>query len=318
MNYCTIFDSAYLTRGLLCYQSLRSVEPDSHLYIFCLDETSARVLTEERLANCTVVTLNDFECAELLSIKSMRTRGEYAWTAKPFAIKYVFSKFLVDECSYVDADLYFYAPPKRLSENLVQSSAVLTPHNFARRHDTSASNGVYCGQFIKFRNDRLGNELLNWWKEQCLRWCYNRHEEGRFGDQKYLEHLALQTSVAVADSAVMAAPWNIARYEFRSEDGEIWALDRETLQSQNVVFFHFHGFKLLYEGSLDLGGYRVSKSALTHFYFNYAKELKETNKRLALHYGVASIDAQRLQMGPIDMLRAVRNWLIGRYRIKWG
>lgn len=315
MNYCTIFDSSYLSRGLACYKSLLNVEPDCHLYIFCLDMKCSEILLSEGLVNCTVLSPHDFEDAELLSIKSKRTRGEYAWTVKPFAIGYTFSRFKVDECSYIDSDLYFYAAPKLLSEHYHGYSAVLTPHNFSRLHDTSARNGIYCGQFVKFCNDELGNQLLKWWKERCSEWCYNKHEPGRFGDQKYLEYLALQPSVAVVDFAVLAAPWNIARYKFISQGAVILAEDCERTGFQPVIFFHFHGFKLLSRFAVDLGGYKVTKNALRQFYLPYARELLAVNRRIASRYGVKSIDWHRLELRLTGFLRAIRNWFVGRYRL---
>ncbi len=35
------------------------------------------------------------------------------------------------------------------------------------------------------RND--GELVRSWWEERCLEWCYARFEDGKFGDQKYLD-----------------------------------------------------------------------------------------------------------------------------------
>lgn len=317
MNYCTIFDSKYLSRGLLCYESLLKAEPDCHLYIFCLDDECANILRSKSLVNCTILRPTDYEGEELLSIKSSRTRGEYAWTVKPFAITFVFSRFQVDECSYIDADLYFYSAPKLLTESLSAYSVVLTPHNFAKEHDTSESNGVYCGQFVTFRNDQSGNALLNWWKKKCFEWCYNRHEPGRFGDQKYLEHLALQPLVAVVNNFVLAAPWNLSRYDFFYRERVLFARDRVSLVSQPVVFYHFHGFKIPNKFTLDLAVFWAKNAALHYFYNDYANKLHELNNEIAQQHGVTSIDKQRAQMTLKNILRRGRDWLFGRYRLSF-
>jgi hypothetical protein len=317
MNYCTIFDSAYISRGLLCHKSLLNVEPEAHLYIFCLDIKCADVLKAENLMNCTVLYPKDFECDDLLGVKAMRTNGEYAWTVKPYAINYIFTEFNAEECAYIDADLYFYAAPKILSACYERASVVLTPHNFSSKYDTSEQNGIYCAQFIKFSNDTVGRSLLMWWKKKCLEWCYNRHEPGRYGDQKYLEHIAMQHSVAVANSFCFAAPWNIIRYKFIFEEGVIFAIDRESGESKKVVFFHFHSLKLLNRFSVDLGGYNLPRFEFLHFYRNYIKELRGNSGNILMRYKVDSIDGRRRTFSIANLLRAARNWLIRRYRISF-
>lgn len=314
MNYCTIFDTAYTSRGLLCHKSLLNVEPDAHLYIFCLDIECATLLLAENLVNCTVLHPKEFECTELLAVKSKRSNGEYAWTVKPYAISYIFSKFNADECSYIDADLYFYAAPKILSGRFNKSSVILTPHNYSRTHDTSEMNGIYCAQFVKFRNDKAGNDLLMWWKERCLEWCYNRHEPGRFGDQKYLEQIALKRSVAAANSFCFAAPWNITRYRLKFQKSVLFAIDKETNEMNLVIFFHFHGLKLINRFSFDVGGYYIPTSTFSHFYRSYIGELREVNKYVYLKYGASSIDCRRPKLGIKNMFRAARSWLNRRYR----
>ena len=44
MNFCTLFDSYYLDKGLALYASLDKVCENFTLYIFCFDDRSYEIL----------------------------------------------------------------------------------------------------------------------------------------------------------------------------------------------------------------------------------------------------------------------------------
>ena len=83
MNFCTLFDSYYLSRGIVMLESLASVTRNYHLYIFAFDDLSLRILRELKYDNVTAISLEEFEDEELLKVKPARTKGEYCWTSTP-------------------------------------------------------------------------------------------------------------------------------------------------------------------------------------------------------------------------------------------
>lgn len=90
-------------------------------------------------------------------------------------------------------------------------------------------------------------------------------------------------------------------------------MDLEASHSGNVAFFHFHGLKLLRGGVVDLGGYAIPKNSRKMFYKNYVSELRKINKYLMKKYGIQSIDHVGIDLRPLTVLRAIRNWVRGRY-----
>ena len=60
-NYCTLFDSNYLTRGLAMYESLAKYSNNFHLYVFAFDTQSFDILIALELKYVTVISLYSFE-----------------------------------------------------------------------------------------------------------------------------------------------------------------------------------------------------------------------------------------------------------------
>ena len=60
-NFCTLFDSFYLTRGIAMYQSLEKTCENFHLYIFAFDDASFEILKKLNFKHATIIPLKDFE-----------------------------------------------------------------------------------------------------------------------------------------------------------------------------------------------------------------------------------------------------------------
>ena len=51
--------------------------------------------------------------------------------------------------------------------------------------------GKYQAGLIGFKNDLYGLKSVRWWKNKCIDWCSAEAEEGKFGDQKYLDYIPI-------------------------------------------------------------------------------------------------------------------------------
>ena len=100
LYFATLFNSAYLSRGMAMYESLLQNCKDFTLYIFAFDEYVYNFFKKKKLSKIVPISLNDFEDDDLLRIKSTRTPGEYCWTCTPSTIYYIFNKFNVNHCFY--------------------------------------------------------------------------------------------------------------------------------------------------------------------------------------------------------------------------
>jgi hypothetical protein len=274
-NYCTLFNYNYLSRGLVLYDSLCEVQDDFCLYIFAFDDKTKDYLNSLKLTQAVIIGMNEFEDAELLKVKPTRTFSEYCWTCTPSVIKYAIDKYNLDSCTYLDADLYFYASPGAIFNELSDSSIGLTPHNYSREYDKSIMSGKYCVQFVFFKNDQNGMEALSWWRNECIKWCYARVEKGKFGDQKYLDSFnSLFHKLHVIENPGSGiAPWNILQYKFQYVDNMIVGI---TFRNDEfpIVFYHFHKLEINHgEKVIRLRKYNYSENVLNTFYVPYIKKL---------------------------------------------
>jgi len=268
-NYCTLFDSNYLTRGVAMYESLKKHSNDFHLYVFAFDSKSHDTLKRLNLKDMTVVSLNEFEDEELLGIKDSRSAGEYCWTCTPSVIKYSIENFGLDSCTYLDADLYFYSDPSVLIEEMGNKSVLITEHRYTPEYDQSDTSGIYCVQFMTFKNNEEGMRVLDWWRNACNTWCYARVEDGKFGDQKYLDDwiTRFEGVHVLQNIGGGVAPWNVQQYDLTSTEFKL-------------IFYHFHNFKFLDNDKVELGGYRYKNSELELLYKPYIKHLDIITERL--------------------------------------
>ena len=278
INFCTLFDSNYLHFGLALYSSLVRNCKNFHLYIFAFDKNCENFLKKLALKNVTVVSLEAFEDEKLLAIKSSRGKGEYCWTSTASTILYVLQNFNVESCTYVDSDVFFFSDPKILIEEMGGESVLITSHRYSAEHDQSVISGKYCVQFMCFRNNEDGLRALNWWRERCIEWCYNKSEDGKFGDQKYLDDWTTRFNGVheLENFGGGVAPWNVSQYKFLQKDGKIFGVEKNTAREFELVFYHFHGFKLLNRSAAQLAPkeYKISPDLIANVYEPYLRDIE--------------------------------------------
>ena len=284
LNFCTLFDSNYLTRGLALYESLKQNSPSFHLYIFAFDNNCFKILKNMALENATIISLSDFEDEKLLSIKNTRTRVEYLWTCTPSIVLYTIKNFNIDICTYLDADLYFYDDPYCLIKELGSNSVLITQHNYYKLYDESEYSGIYCVQFLAFKSDENSLEVLNFWRDSCISWCHNSVDNGKYGDQKYLDLWPINfKGIKVSSNhGAGVAPWNLLRYEFTISDNKIFIKLKNDNLNTPLVFFHFHGLTFYKNETLKLTHHKyvIPEIVLHKIYVPYIEHLELLKEKI--------------------------------------
>jgi len=110
-----------------------------------------------------------------------------------------------------------------------------------------------------------------------LEWCYNRQEEGKFGDQKYLDDWCTRFEGIheLQHLGGGVAPWNMQQYTFMNKGGKVYGIENSTKKTFSIVFYHFHGsFFLSPVFFLFAAGYdKKVKGAFRSFFIPYNIEI---------------------------------------------
>jgi glycosyltransferase involved in cell wall biosynthesis len=292
-NACTLFDTGFLAKGLALFASLKRQKRPFRLHVFAMDDFCADYLGKMRDPDLVVIRKNDFEDSELLHVKGQRTRAEYYWTCTSSVLLYSLTKLGLTCCTYLDADLYFYDAAQKLEARMGDASIGITPHSYAAEYDQSRAHGVYCVQYVTIRNNEKGLSVLQWWRRQCLDWCFARVEPGKFGDQKYLDDWPERfQGVKVLDGpGVGLAPWNCKNYSINPEAERRWTVrDISDNTEGPLIFFHFHEMRFFTKNRIKrvAGGYNINENVLKNIYQPYIKELLEIAKEIAREYPQAN------------------------------
>lgn len=281
--FCTYFDRHYLTRGLALYESLcRHCRRPFVLWILCFDDETYATLRDLRLPEVRLITQAEFEAGddELAAAKATRSAVEYYWTCTPSLPLYVLAQHAeVDAIAYLDADLFFFADPEPIYAEFQAGSILIIEHRYAPEHaHLAAESGVYNVGCLIFRRNAQGLACLREWRGQCIAWCYRRYEEGKFGDQLYLDAWprTYSRTVVLQHPGAGLAPWNLARYRVDVQPGGI------TVEGQPLIFYHYHSFALPAHqvAALASAGYILPTAPAAALYLPYAEEVVRQSDRL--------------------------------------
>ena len=249
-EFCTYFDEHFLARGLALHQSLTRHCPQFRLWILCLSDACHQRLERMALPSVMLVSLPALEAADpdLLKAKATRSHVEYYFTLTPAVLLHIFHEAPdIDLLTYLDADLFFFADPVPLLGELGDCAVGIVPHRFAPELQGYERNGIYNVAWNSFRRNPDGLACLEWWRARCLEWCYDRHEPGRYADQKYLDDWPTRFKGVnvLQGKGVDLAPWNVDSCVLSQRDGSV------LVDGERLVFYHFHGVRRTGPGRYD-------------------------------------------------------------------
>ena len=229
MNFCTYFDSKYISFGFSLLESLHKHYNDKGIYVLCLDQDTL-LLTKKFFPKVITITLSEIENAykDLLSIKVQRPATEYIWTLTPHLIEYLIQHKNVDFITYLDSDQYFFDTPKTIIDEVKFHSISILPHRFRKSLKHLEVYGFYNVSWVSMRNDSNAREALKWWRYKCIENCSVDLEKGIVGDQKYLDSFKSRFKSVhdIENEGCGVAPWNLKI-------------------SSKIILYHFQSLRII-------------------------------------------------------------------------
>ncbi len=288
--FCTLFDSNYLIKGLTMIKSLSEFCKDFEIYVLCLDSKTKFILEKVNSSNIKCIELFEVENIDLIKAKRERTKAEYCWTLASNFTWYVMNKFKdINLITYLDADLLFFSSLEPIFKEIRNSSIAIIEHRFAKPYKNLESNGRFCVEWNSFRRDKEGMQCLNKWRMQCLEWCFYKLEDGKMGDQKYLDEWPdLYNSCHIIENVGAGiAPWNYSQYEIKNKHPRI------KINGEFLIFYHFHQFQILKKNKFFRLGeiYSLYKKEPNEIYKRYEEQLISSLKQIreideGFYYGI--------------------------------
>jgi hypothetical protein len=284
--FSTYFDKNYLSRGLALWESLqRFLVSDFTLYVLALDSEVEVFFQKNHFKGIEIIKLVDLEehDKELLAVKTQRKPVEYFFTISPCLPLYLLEKHeQIDMITQVDADIYFYQSPKVLFDELGDNSVLICSHNFSERNKHLEIWGKYNVVFNAFKRTNNGLACLKWWREQCIAWCHDYENNGRFADQKYMEQFPIlfDEIIISKNKGANVAAFNIDNYTITQQH------KRYKVDEELIVFYHFQHLhklnKYLFEPNFHhLIDYK--NKTLIRIYIYYIKRLCYYDKKYNLY-----------------------------------
>lgn len=281
--YCTYFNIGYLNRGIVLFRSMERFIPNFQLEVLCFDDDTYEFLSKHSFRGVTPVRLVDFENRhpELVAVKPTRSRGEYFFTTtSTWTLDVIKRHPEMESVTYLDADMKFFSSPQSVFDQMTKKDILICDHNFERNSEKNMPYGRFNVGWLTFRNNQVGLDCLTRWAQDCVDWCYDRLEDGKFADQKYLDAWPEMYGdhLAIAPKTLDLGPWGIGRGELTSRDGQL------LINGQPIILYHYQGLRLFSERHYYLGYYyhHPIQNILEELYEPYIRELLDTAREFKI------------------------------------
>lgn len=316
-HFATYFNSHYLTTGITLYRSLRRHAGEFRLHVLCLDDDVRAALDELSLGHVVTTSLDEVEAfdSELHSVRGSRRPVEYFFTMTATFPRYLLETEDIDRITHLGSDLYFFSSLAPLMAEVESGSVAVHTHRFPPGREDLERFGLYNADFISFSADETGRRCLENYRRNCIDWCYDRVEDGKFANQRYLDEWPERYDdvVVVDHPGAGLAYWNQATHSVSLNDGEV------RVDDEPLVFYHFSDLERVTDKIWNPPIPTMNRVEKYDVYLPYVRERAATGRWLADRTDVGNMEGSiRYQSESVlssMTIKEVRRTGIGVYRL---
>lgn len=289
LNFATYLDAHYLVRFLPMYWSVKKHCKAPFLFhVLCLDEHVHVMFQKLRLDSVAIYVLDELlnSDRELAAVRTTRSKVEFYFTCTAAWCLYLLGRHPdLQRVTYVDVDLFFFASPELLFTQYPHDAILVSEHRFDNNCADLCKFGIYNVAFLSFPRTNEALSCLGRWRTQCIEWCYDRLEDGKFADQKYLDEWPgrYTTFRALTHPGANLGPWNIRAVNVVRRWGKVFT------GGERLIFYHFESFIEIAKNFVDSGlrahGPRLAPHVIKMVHCPYVRDVYRAHKVLRVVCG---------------------------------
>ncbi|MDL2272546.1 glycosyl transferase [Desulfovibrio sp. OttesenSCG-928-I05] len=296
-HFCAHFDHNYIPRALVMLESLHAHCPGAVVHVLCLTPECFTAMEGLAIPYTRIYALSELEQTDPQCAATRGTRSlvEYYFTLTPCWPRFLLHRHELPEVTYLDADMMFFSSPEPIFTEAGEAEVIITPHRFSSRLASLEEYGRYNVSWLTFRRGEHGDRCLEWYRNACLEWCFDRIEGERYADQKYLDAFPRLFGAvhSIEHAGAGLAPWNLDRYPLVMKDGEL------LVQDVPLIFYHAQAFCTIC-GPFYSSGCRTYKTVLTremkeYIFKPYVRALKASAVKAKSYAVTAGKAGMRIQ-----------------------
>lgn len=264
------FSEQYASRAALLGRSLKPFLNGGKIHSMVTDELATEVALGEGF--------NVYQMAEIVQSRTFSDWDKKTFSEKLFTLGPTFTSQVLQTLPegrrvlYLNSDIFFLRDPHGIWAGAEEWDVYLFPHHY------SSINKMRLGKFgnlnagaMAITKSKESLRVIERWADECASWCFDRAEQGKYADQKYLESFQLWSSkVSLATEKTM----NLASWVSKAQNDDF----------QNCIFYHFHG--LVGEGQSvflpHIQYFRLAKRPEKKLHLDYLTALFKVEKELGV------------------------------------
>lgn len=241
----TICSVNYLASAKALYQSVVASDAQCKFVFIIADKINGRV-KPSYFENAEVIEAHELGISFLDELTKTYNISEFNTAIKPYAIKFMHSKFNCSKFIFLDPDILVFHSLNKIWDNLNTFDFIVTPHHlepitdpkFYAQQIGTINTGIFNFGFLALNYNLNTEKIINWWAFHMREHGHSNSLIGEFYDQKIMNLLPIFSDKLLIekDPGYNVAGWNIHERKITGSNGQY------KVNGSALVFFHFSGF----------------------------------------------------------------------------